>query len=103
MFSRTAQADQLCLCGAVAAEWLSVGEGPQLEVAGFFADQVAWLEAEIQAGVEAGSVRADVDPAQVARLIFASLEGSMLMTRAGSESDLAAHFGRLLFSMVEAA
>lgn len=103
LFARTAQSDQLCLCGAVAAEWLSVGDGPRQEVAVFFADQVGWLEAEIAAGIAAGDIRADVDAPQVARLIFASLEGSMLMTRAGSAGDLAAQLGTLLFSMVEAA
>lgn len=103
LFARTAQADQLCLCGAVAAEWLSVGEGPRREVATFFSDQVAWLESQIVVGIDSGSIRADVDAAQVARLIFASLEGSMLMTRAGSAGDLAAQLGSLLFSMVEAA
>lgn len=103
LFASTARSEQLCLCGAVAAEWLSIGDGPRHQVVRFFDDQIEWLEAEISRGVDDGEFRGDVDISQVARLVLASLEGSMLMSRAGSSPDLAADMGGALLAMVEVA
>lgn len=102
LFARTARSEQLCLCGAVAAEWLSIGDGPRGEVVRFFDDQVRWLEAEVARGVDDGDFRSDVESSQMARLVLASLEGSMLMSRAGSSPDLPSDLGAALLAMVEA-
>ncbi len=100
LFATTARSEQLCLCGAVAAEWLSIGEGPRAEVERFFADQLDWLTDEVAAGAASGEFRADLDSRHVASLVLAALEGSMLMCRAGASPDLAADLGALLLTMV---
>ncbi len=80
-----------------------MGDGPRIEVTHFFDDQLAWLERELSAGIESGHFRRGLDVGQVARLLLASLEGAMLMSRAGSPADLATELGGALLTMVEAA
>lgn len=103
LFVATARADELCLCGAVAAEWLSIGDGSRQEVAAFFDDQVVWLTNELAAGQQAGSFRADLEAAQLAEVVLAVLEGALLMSRAGARSDLAAELCSVVSALAEVA
>lgn len=89
LFSNTASADRMCLCGAVSADWVGVGEATKAEVSGFFDDQVSWLSTRISNGVADGSFDQSVDVDRSARMILAGLEGAILMSRAGDRADLA--------------
>lgn len=88
LYAETSTRSMLCLCGAVAAEWGTVGAKPRSEVEGFFADQRAWLETTLAAGVEAGEYRPDLDVAATASALLATLEGALLLARADGEADL---------------
>lgn len=85
LFDDTSRAELTCFCGSVAAEWRSVGQAARLEVAGFFDDQISWLAVQIQRGVECGEFRSDVNAAALAPALLASLEGAMLVVRAGDD------------------
>lgn len=104
LFARTASAGHLCLCGAVAADWLSVGAAPRQEVEAFFADQVQWLTEQVEAGVAGDEFRLStgVNAGDIARTLFAALEGSMLMTRSGDQPELASSVGAVIVSLVTA-
>ncbi len=100
LFNRTAAEDRVCLCGAVAAEWMLVGESVREEVAAYFGDQQRWIEAQLTAGAKAGLIRSDVDPALGSQMILAALEGSMLLTRAGGASDTTAAVASVLLTLL---
>ncbi|MEM7323289.1 MAG: TetR/AcrR family transcriptional regulator [Actinomycetota bacterium] len=89
LFAATAAADRMCLCGAVSAEWVGVGDSTREEVGGFFDDQVRWLRDQLRLGVADGSFRAELNVDRSARLILSALEGAILLSRAGDRSDLA--------------
>ncbi len=88
-FAAAADDDQMCLCGAAAAEWVAVGEEPRAEVSGFFADQAAWLAGQLAAAVNAGEIDSSTDVDVTAATLLAALEGAVLMSRAGSPPALA--------------
>ena len=100
LFSETAKADRLCLGGVVSAEWLSVGDKPRREVNDFFSEQQAWIEAQLRTGVDNGEFDIAMPAHNLATTILAALEGSMLMTRAGGDSDLPADAGDVIASLI---
>lgn len=71
----------LCLCGAVAASWDDAGPRARDEVDAFFADELAWLTSEVAAGVAAGELRSEIEPASFAASLLAALEGALLLAR----------------------
>mgnify|MGYP003385842177 CR=1 FL=1 len=82
LYAATARAGRSCLCGAIAAEWSSVGEPVRDVVDAFFAEQVEWLRDCVADGQRRGEIRVQgVDPATFARTLFAHLQGSMLLAR----------------------
>ncbi|MEM7276218.1 MAG: TetR/AcrR family transcriptional regulator [Actinomycetota bacterium] len=89
LFATTAAADLQCLCGAISADWVAVGEQTRAEVTGFFAEQADWLRGQLAAGVAGGEFRSDVDPARQATLLLTALEGAIVLSRAGDRADLA--------------
>lgn len=90
LFATTAATDRMCLCGAVSADWLAVGEATRSEVTGFFDDQIRWLSAQLGRGASAGEFPADLDTEAAAGLLLAALEGSTLLARAGLRAAVSA-------------
>ena len=88
-FAAVADDDQMCLCGAAAAEWVAVGDEPRVEVAAFFGDQTQWLARQLDAAVAAGELVLTADADATAATLLAALEGAVLMSRAGSPATLA--------------
>lgn len=99
LYADTARADRFCLCGAVASEWLTVGQKPKHEVQQFFGEQLTFIESQLVAGVEVGEFRADLDTPAMAQALLAALEGAMLMSRADGAADLPDTVGALLLSL----
>lgn len=93
LFAETASEDLMCLCGAITTDWVDVGDATRAEVEGFFADQITWLGRQIAEGVTAGEFRQDIDVGQAAQVFLASLEGSVLLSRAGQPSNVASVIG----------
>ena len=91
----------VCLCGAVASEWSAVGPGAQSEVAAFFADQRAWVIAELLDGAARGDLRADLDAEASAQLVVAALEGATLLSRATGRSQEASSVMRQVIALLE--
>lgn len=102
LFDQASRDDMLCLCGALSAEWMAVGEQPRREVERFFAEQMTWLTQTIRDGQREGALDATSDPDSLARVFVAALEGSMLLARVGDSGDVANNVGSQLVALVEA-
>ena len=86
-FRRVNQANLVCLCGALAAEFPSLPPEMQLEVRGFFESHQQWLTHLFSLGQQAGAFQLREDPAEAARLCFSSLQGALLVQRSLGESS----------------
>ena len=82
--------DRICLCGALAAEFMAVPEAMRPAIAGFFQAHQAWLAAILERGAARGEFTLNAPPARAARLMFDALQGGLLVRRAtGDASQLA--------------
>jgi TetR/AcrR family transcriptional regulator, transcriptional repressor for nem operon len=79
-FARTP--DRVCLCGALAGEMLALPEEMRARVDHFFRTHQAWLAKLLKRGAARGEFALVAPPAKVARSIFASLQGALLVKRA---------------------
>lgn len=77
--------EDTCLGAALGGEYLSLPPDLRAEIAAFFAEQQEWLSNHLAAGRTAGAYRFDGDPAQLARLILAAVEGAMLIKRTSGD------------------
>jgi TetR/AcrR family transcriptional regulator, transcriptional repressor for nem operon len=85
LFSRPAQHNLMCLCGAAAADWDGFDEAGRAEVATFFEHEIAWVAEQALQAIESGEFRSDVNPDAFARAFVAALEGSLLLARAAAD------------------
>lgn len=74
--------DRICLCGALAGEMLALPEELRARVDHFFRTHQAWLTKVLKRGVARGEFHLPAPPAKVARAVFASLQGALLVKRA---------------------
>ena len=72
---------RMCLCGMMAADLVTLPEGVQEEVRGFFSENAAWLATVLGEGREAGALGFEGGPEAEAQLLLSSLEGAMLLAR----------------------
>ena len=84
---KTGKQDKSCLCGMLAAEVSSLGDGPARSVKGFMQDNVTFLTKILKEGKEDGSlaIRGSVEDA--ASMVLAALEGGLLVARADGGPD----------------
>lgn len=73
---------RMCLGGILATEYSTLPPELVAEVRGFYEDNERWLTGVLTAGRKAGVVRFAGSAADVARVLFSSLEGAMLAARA---------------------
>jgi TetR/AcrR family transcriptional regulator, transcriptional repressor for nem operon len=78
------RADQgkVCLVGSIEAEFNSIPEGLQAEVEALHRELLAWLQATLREGRDAGVFRFNGKPANKAALVLSSLQGALQMARA---------------------
>jgi TetR/AcrR family transcriptional repressor of nem operon len=74
--------DRVCLCGVLGAEFAALSIEIQQEVQEFFSDNEAWLTRLLSQGRRARDFRFSGDPDSEAAVIFACLEGSLIVARA---------------------
>lgn len=70
-----------CLCAALAAELDTLPERLRSDLTRFFETHIAWLERVLREGRANATVRERVEPAHVARMIIAALEGALMIER----------------------
>jgi TetR/AcrR family transcriptional repressor of nem operon len=77
-----ADASKICLAAVLAGEASVLDEPVREELKRFFADNEQWLEQTLLLGVKQKSLRLPADAASTAKMIFASIEGAIVGTRA---------------------
>jgi TetR/AcrR family transcriptional repressor of nem operon len=87
--------EQGCLAAAMAAELAILPTRIRDGVAIFFHRHIVWLQQILAEGQVNDTIGADIDPAQSARMVVATLEGALMMERLlggapGFEATLAA-------------
>jgi TetR/AcrR family transcriptional regulator, transcriptional repressor for nem operon len=78
---------RMCLAGMLAIEHQTLPPDLVGEVQGLFEDNERWLAHALKAGRKAGVLRFDRPAAEVARTLFAALEGAMLSACAFGDFD----------------
>ena len=73
---------KVCLVGSMEAELNSIPEGLQTEVQALHKELLAWLQATLAEGRDAGVFQFNGEPANKAALIGSSLQGALQMARA---------------------
>ena len=73
--------DKVCLCGALAGEIPVLPEVMRVEVKQFIETHQRWLEEILREGVERGELMLIDSPKSLSRVIFNSLQGSLLVRR----------------------
>ena len=81
--------DKVCLCGALAGEIPVLPEVMRVEVKQFIEAHQRWLEEILREGVKRGELVLIDSPQSLSRVIFNSLQGSLLVRRStGDVSQL---------------
>lgn len=73
---------KVCLVGSMEAEFNSIPSGLQTEVEALHKELLAWLQATLKEGRDAGAFHFHGEPADRAALILSSLQGALQMARA---------------------
>ena len=78
--------EKICLCGALAGEFLALPESMQREVQDFFESHMQWLEQILVAGIESGDFQFDAKPRFMAELILNALQGASIIQRSAGDA-----------------
>ncbi len=78
--------DKVCLCGALGGEFMALPESMQKEVSDFFELHIDWLNGILKLGLKSGEFSFSVGSRDMAKLIFDSLQGALIVTRATGNS-----------------
>jgi len=79
------QDERLCLCGMMAADFMTLPGPMRSEVKRFFEDNEAWLATVLSAGLASGELHYQGKAETMARLMLDTLEGGMLVSRCHGE------------------
>ncbi len=88
--------DELCLCGAIAADAVSLDDATRRALRTFFRVTEAWLEALLDEAQD--ELRTELESAHIARVLMAGLEGAGLVDRAVGGTDHLEAYRRLVDS-----
>ncbi|MGB8315769.1 MAG: TetR/AcrR family transcriptional regulator [Aestuariivirga sp.] len=81
IYSHVLADERMCLCGMLAAEFVTLPKTMQTALDEFFKLNERWLIGVLESGRASGSLRFDGSAAEAAQFIIGSLEGSMMMAR----------------------
>jgi TetR/AcrR family transcriptional repressor of nem operon len=92
---------RMCMCGMLAADAATLPSVMRESVAGFFAENEAWLTRVLLAGKKSGELSFSGSAASMASFFVASLEGAMLLARgSGAMEHMDKTAQRLLASVM---
>ena len=81
LYGDVLNAERMCLCWMLAAEYGTLPAAMQEVVLRFFDDNERWLVGVLESGRRDGTLSFEQPPADAARLIVSALEGAMLVSR----------------------
>ena len=79
---------RICVCAALAGEYLSLPRPVQSELKRLITEGERWIERFMTQGRVRGEIPEDSDPHALARLWYAALQGGLLVSRAASSAIL---------------
>jgi TetR/AcrR family transcriptional repressor of nem operon len=85
IYGKVLQADRMCLCGMLAAEFGTLPDEMRARMRHFFDENERWLVATLKQGKKEKSLRFTGSPADTARALVGSLEGAMMLARSYGE------------------
>lgn len=88
LFHASSQGGLLPLCGALAAEMVSLPSGLQKLTQRFFDMQLKWLTKVLKKGVAAGEISSSLDTKKKAFQLLSMLEGASFINWATGEGEL---------------
>jgi TetR/AcrR family transcriptional repressor of nem operon len=101
LFRSTLRAgNRMCLCGMLAVEYETLPRAVQVEIEAFFDDCEKWLARILEEGRRAKSFAFEGDAKNSARVLFASLEGAMMVARAFEDESRLAAVGQWMMNVV---
>lgn len=74
--------DKVCLCGAMAGEFMALPEEVKKEVSIFFEEHISWLEKILRHGQSTQEFDFSGTANMMARLILSSMQGALIAKRA---------------------
>jgi len=77
----------VCICGALAGEFLALPVRVRERVRAFFIEHQQWLTAIFERGRQRGDFRLTAPAEATARAVFSSLQGALLIMRATGDSS----------------
>ena len=97
LYAQVLHRQRMCLCGMLAAEYLTLPQAMRARVTAFFDDNSAWLQAVLDRGRDEGTLTFSGAAADSAAMVLGGLEGAMLITRmSGDVAGFRAVAARLL-------
>ena len=77
---------RMCMCGMLASDAATLPRPMRESIAGFFDDNEAWLSRVLTEGKKQGQIEYEGTPSSMAAFFVSSLEGAMLVARAGGDT-----------------
>ena len=93
---------RMCMCGMLAADVETLPEPMRERVAGFFAENEAWLTRILSTGKERGELQFTGSATAMAAFLVSSLEGAMLISRGRGDLEHLDEVVELLLANVRA-
>jgi TetR/AcrR family transcriptional regulator, transcriptional repressor for nem operon len=81
LYSQVLADERMCLCGMLAAEFVTLPKAMQAALDNYFKLNEIWLAGVLETGRESGSLRFEGPAPEAAQFIIGSLEGSMMLAR----------------------
>jgi TetR/AcrR family transcriptional regulator, transcriptional repressor for nem operon len=104
LYTQTLRRQRMCLCGMLAAEYLTLPPAMQRGVTAFFEDSSSWLQTVLERGRREGTLMFVGAAADSAAMVMGGLEGAMLITRmSGDVEGFRAAAARLVAGLIATA
>ena len=81
IYGSVLQDDRMCLCGMLAAEFVTLPEAMRTEMRHYFDANEHWLAGVLKQGKKDKTLSFSGSPAETAQSLIGSLEGAMMMAR----------------------
>jgi TetR/AcrR family transcriptional repressor of nem operon len=79
---------RICVCAALAGEYLSLPRPVQIELGNLISDSEKWIARFLSEGSAREEIAKDNDSISLARLWYSALQGALLVSRAGNAEIL---------------
>jgi TetR/AcrR family transcriptional repressor of nem operon len=87
LYAQVLSQQRMCLCGMLAAEYLTLPPAMQRGVTAFFDDSSSWLRSVLDRGRQEGTLSFPGAASASAAMVMGGLEGAMLITRMSGDVE----------------